>query len=138
MRDRVDRVAVDGDSVVDTCGTGGDGKGTFNVSTVAAFVAAGAGVRVAKHGNRSVSSRCGSAELLEALGVEVTLGPAEAVQSLEQAGLTFLFAPRYHKATRHAVEPRRAIGVRSIFNIVGPLTNPRGRGGSFSASTTRR
>ena len=111
---------------VDPCGTGGDNRGTFNVSTTVAFVAAAAGCPIAKHGNRSVSSRCGSAELLETLGVDPALGPEEASIQLRRFGLCFLFAPRYHEATRHAVEPRRAIGVRSIFNLVGPLTNPAG------------
>ncbi|MCP3980704.1 MAG: anthranilate phosphoribosyltransferase [bacterium] len=124
MRDKVDRVPVAAESVVDTCGTGGDGLGTFNISTVVAFVAAGAGCRVAKHGNRSVSSKCGSSEVLEALGVEPEVGPEEAARSIEEIGISFLFAPRYHQATRHAVGPRREIGVRSIFNIIGPLTNP--------------
>ena len=126
MRDKVDRVPVAADTVVDTCGTGGDSRGTFNISTVAAFVAAGAGVQVAKHGNRSVSSKCGSSELLDELGVPGQQGPAEAHQSLDKYGIAFLFAPLYHKATRHAVGPRREIGVRSIFNAVGPLTNPAG------------
>ncbi len=126
MREKADRVPVDADSVVDTCGTGGDGMGTFNVSTACAFVAAGAGVRVAKHGNRSVSGRCGSADVLEALGVNGHPGPEEAAGCIDRLGLAFLFAPLYHKATRHAVAPRREIGVRSIFNIVGPLTNPAG------------
>ncbi len=111
---------------VDPCGTGGDNRGTFNVSTAVAFVAAAAGCPIAKHGNRSVSSRCGSAELLETLGVDPAPGPEQASIQLRRFGLCFLFAPRYHEATRHAVEPRRAIGVRSIFNLVGPLTNPAG------------
>ena len=111
---------------VDPCGTGGDNRGTFNVSTAVAFVAAAAGCPIAKHGNRSVSSKCGSAELLETLGVDPARGPEEASIQLRRSDLCFLFAPRYHEATRHAVEPRRAIGVRSIFNLVGPLTNPAG------------
>lgn len=111
---------------VDPCGTGGDCRGTFNVSTAVAFVAAAAGCPIAKHGNRSVSSRCGSAEVLESLGVDPAPDPDAAAFQLQRYGLCFLFAPRYHAATRHAVEPRQAIGVRSIFNLVGPLTNPAG------------
>ena len=113
-------------NVVDPCGTGGDGLGTFNVSTAAAFVAAAAGCPIAKHGNRSVSSRCGSAEVLDAMGIDSAPGPERASRQLRLHGLCFLFAPRYHQATRHAAVPRREIGVRSIFNLVGPLTNPAG------------
>jgi anthranilate phosphoribosyltransferase len=124
MRRHARRVCVDSESLVDTCGTGGDASGTFNISTTCAFVAAGAGVRIAKHGNRSVTSRCGSAELLEALGVSDKGEPEAAQRSIEETGIAFLFAPLYHGATRHAVGPRREIAIRSIFNIVGPLTNP--------------
>ncbi|MEE9296388.1 MAG: anthranilate phosphoribosyltransferase, partial [Phycisphaerae bacterium] len=126
MRAKVIPVPVAVEGLIDTCGTGGDGAGTFNISTVSAFVAAGAGCKVAKHGNRSVSSRCGSAEVLEALGVEIEETPERTARLIEEIGMGFLFAPMYHKATRHAVVPRRAIGVRSIFNIVGPLTHPAG------------
>jgi anthranilate phosphoribosyltransferase len=126
MRERAERIEGFEETAVDSCGTGGDGKGSFNVSTVVAFVAAGAGCTVAKHGNRAVSGKCGSAEVLEALGVEVEVGPAEAKRQLEKNGLCFLFAPRYHRAARLAARPRREIGIRSIFNIVGPLTNPAG------------
>jgi anthranilate phosphoribosyltransferase len=112
--------------LVDTCGTGGDGAGGFNVSTTAAFVAAGCGVAVAKHGNRRVSSRCGSADLLEALGVDLNLTPQAAGECLTRIGLTFLFAPNFHPAMRHAVLPRRQLGLKSIFNLLGPLTNPAG------------
>jgi anthranilate phosphoribosyltransferase len=125
MRERAEHLDAPAD-VIDTCGTGGDGRGTFNISTIAALVAAGAGCRVAKHGNRAVSGRCGSAEVLEALGVPIDVEPAEASALLERIGIAFLFAPRYHPAARQAAVPRREIGVRSIFNIVGPLTNPAG------------
>lgn len=109
---------------VDTCGTGGDGRHTFNISTTAAFVIAGAGVPVAKHGNRSVSSRCGSADVLEALGFKVELPPAAAARCLDEVGLTFLFAPVFHGSMKHAAGPRREIGIRTVFNLLGPLTNP--------------
>ena len=113
-------------SVIDTCGTGGDMSGTFNVSTVAAFVAAGAGLAVAKHGNRSVSSQCGSADVLEAMGVDIALLPERASVCLEQTGFAFLFAQRYHPAMKHAAAPRRELGIRTVFNIMGPLANPAG------------
>jgi anthranilate phosphoribosyltransferase len=115
-----------GERVADTCGTGGDGRGTFNISTAAAFVAAGGGCTVAKHHNRSVSSQCGSADVLEALGVDHAVPPEKAERSLREFGLAFLFAPTFHPATRHAMVPRREIGIRTIFNLLGPLTNPAG------------
>jgi len=116
-----------GDGVlVDTCGTGGDAAGTFNVSTTAAFVVAGAGVPVAKHGNRSVSSKCGSADVLEALGVDLSLGADEVGRAIREIGIGFMFAPALHGAMKHAIGPRREIGIRTIFNILGPLTNPAG------------
>ncbi|MGC7102148.1 anthranilate phosphoribosyltransferase [Amycolatopsis lurida] len=110
--------------VLDTCGTGGDGLDTFNISTTAAIVAAACGVPVAKHGNRSVSSACGSADVLEELGVRVDLGPAGAAECLRTAGITFLYAPVFHPAFRHAAGPRRELGVRTVFNLLGPLCNP--------------
>jgi anthranilate phosphoribosyltransferase len=118
--------AKDGETVIDTCGTGGDGKGTFNISTVVAFVAAGGGCIVAKHHNRSVSSQCGSADVLEALGIDPALPPERAEVSLREFGLAYLFAPSFHPATRHAVVPRKEIGIRTAFNLLGPLTNPAG------------
>jgi anthranilate synthase/phosphoribosyltransferase len=112
--------------LVDTCGTGGDRTGTFNISTTTAFVVAGAGLAVAKHGNRSVSSRCGSADLLEALGVNLELTPEQVANCIDEVGIGFLFAPRLHPAMKYAIGPRREMGVRTIFNILGPLTNPAG------------
>ncbi|MDI3256248.1 MAG: anthranilate phosphoribosyltransferase [Kyrpidia sp.] len=126
MRKFAQTLPVDPEGVIDTCGTGGDGARTFNVSTAAALVAAAAGAKVAKHGNRSVSSRSGSADVLAALGVEVDLTPEEAVECLEVSGLCFLFAPSYHGAMRHAMGPRKELGFRTVFNILGPLTNPAG------------
>lgn len=110
--------------LVDCVGTGGDKVGTFNISTTVAFVVAGAGIKVAKHGNRSVSSKCGSADVLEALGVNINLNYLEVQEVLKRTGICFLFAPTFHKAMKYAINPRREIGIRSIFNILGPLTNP--------------
>lgn len=110
--------------LADTCGTGGDRKGTFNISTAAAFIAAGAGLRVAKHGNRGVSSRCGSADVLEALGVNIELPPARMKECIEKVGIGFLFAPLYHPAMRNVMGVRKELGVPTIFNLLGPLTNP--------------
>ncbi len=125
MRDKATFIRTPpGSAPVDTAGTGGDSAGTFNISTAAAFVAAGAGVVMAKHGNRAASSKCGSADVLEALGVDVSLEPAGVEAAIAAVGIGFLFAPALHGAMRHAIGPRREIGVRTIFNILGPLTNP--------------
>jgi anthranilate phosphoribosyltransferase len=126
MREKATTIRAPYPNVIDTCGTGGDGSQTFNISTTAAFVVAGAGVPVAKHGNRAMSSRCGSADLLQALGVAIELSPEQAETCLTELGITFLFAPLFHTAMKHAIGPRREIGVRTIFNILGPLTNPAG------------
>ena len=124
MREKAHRVNVGGKTVLDTCGTGGDQKGTFNISTTSAFVLAGAGVDVAKHGNRSVSSQSGSADVLGALGVKVDAPKERVEQCIAKIGIGFLFAPLLHEAMKYAVQPRRDIGIRTIFNILGPLTNP--------------
>jgi len=110
--------------VVDTCGTGGDGFSSFNISTTAAFIVAGTGLKVAKHGNRAMSSQCGSADVLEALGVRIELGAEAVAQCLETVGIGFMFAPIFHPAMKYAATPRREIGIRTVFNILGPLTNP--------------
>lgn len=126
MRELATRVGVSGPYLVDTCGTGGDGVHTFNISTAAAFVVAAAGGKVAKHGNRSVSSRSGSADVLEAAGVSLELSPEQVAQCVNEVGVGFLFAPKFHAAMKHAIGPRREMGVRTIFNLLGPLTNPAG------------
>jgi anthranilate phosphoribosyltransferase len=125
MREKALKVNVPG-PLLDTCGTGGDGKNTFNVSTAAAFVAAGAGLKVAKHGNRAASGACGSADVLEALGVKIDLPPAGVERCINEVGLGFMFAPVFHPAMRHAAPVRREIGILTVFNILGPLTNPAG------------
>ena len=125
MRERSLHVEVEG-PVVDTCGTGGDGSNSFNISTTAGFVVAGAGAAVAKHGNRAMSGACGSADVLEALGVRIDLGPESVKQCIEEVGFGFMFAQRYHPSMRFAAGPRREIGIRTVFNILGPLTNPAG------------
>ena len=125
MREKALRVQSDGD-LVDTCGTGGDGSHTINVSTIAAFVTAGAGLKVAKHGNRAITSACGSADVMEAAGVKVDLGPEGVERCIRDVGIGFMFAPTFHPAMRYAGPPRREIGIRTVFNILGPLTNPAG------------
>lgn len=125
MREFATTVSV-GDTVLDTCGTGGDRAGTFNVSTAAALVCAGAGVKVAKHGNRAASSRCGSADVLEALGVKIDLPPDDVARCIAEAGMGFCFAPMFHPAMRHTATPRKELGIPTIFNFLGPLTNPAG------------
>ncbi len=119
-------VGLPGEPLLDTCGTGGDGQGTFNISTIAAFVVAGAGVRVAKHGNRSISGQGGSADLLESLGIAVVLPPDKVAQAIREIGIGFLFAPAIHTATRHAHPVRVELKMRTVFNLLGPLTNPAG------------
>ena len=128
MRELATGVKIDGEHVVDIVGTGGDGANLFNVSTAACFVVAAGGGRVAKHGNRSVSSKSGSADLLEAAGVKLDLSPDQVAQCVEEAGVGFMFAPMHHSAMRHAIGPRKQLGLRTIFNILGPMTNPAGVG----------
>ncbi len=145
MREKATRIetgidTASGGVIIDTCGTGGDGSGTFNVSTTSAFVVAGAGGVVAKHGNRSVSSKCGSADVLEASGVALNLTPEQIGLCVRKVGIGFLFAPALHGAMKYAIGPRREIGIRTIFNILGPLTNPAGANvqvlGVFDAGLT--
>jgi anthranilate phosphoribosyltransferase len=126
MRELAMRVKVDTTRLVDTCGTGGDSKSLFNVSTGAAFVVAAAGGRVAKHGNRSMTSKSGSADVLEALGVPLELPPERVAECIDRVGIGFMFAPAHHPATRYAAAPRRELGTRTLFNLLGPLTNPAG------------
>jgi len=125
MREAAMRVQA-GDAVVDVVGTGGDGSGTFNISTMSALVVASAGGRVAKHGNRSITSACGAADFLEAIGVAIDLPPSGVARCVDETGFGFMFAPMYHPAMKHATGPRREIGVRTVFNILGPITNPAG------------
>jgi len=124
MRELATHVSVSGDHLVDTCGTGGDGASTFNISTASAFVVAAAGGKVAKHGNRSVSSKSGSADVLEAAGVNLQLTPDQIGRCIEDVGVGFMFAPMHHGAMKHAIGPRREMAVRTVFNLLGPLTNP--------------
>ena len=124
MRKLVAKVDVDKTNLVDTCGTGGDSSNTFNISTTSAFVVAASGARVAKHGNRSVSSKSGSADVLEAAGINIELDEKQVASCIEDVGIGFMFAPMHHSAMKHAIGPRRELGVRTLFNILGPLTNP--------------
>lgn len=124
MRELVARVNISGPNLVDTCGTGGDGSSIFNVSTAGAFVVAASQGKVAKHGNRSISSKSGSADLLEAAGINLDLTPEQVASCIDHVGLGFMFAPAHHSAMKHAIGPRREMGVRTIFNVLGPLTNP--------------
>jgi anthranilate phosphoribosyltransferase len=127
MRELSTKVSIADDSrLVDTCGTGGDGAHTFNISTASAFVAAAAGAKIAKHGGRSVSSQSGSADVLEALGININLTPEQTAKCISEAGFGFMFAPNYHSAMKHAAPVRKELGVRTLFNILGPLTNPAG------------
>lgn len=124
LRELVRKVPINGEHVIDTCGTGGDGANTFNISTTAAFVVAAAGGQVAKHGNRSVSSSCGSADVLEAAGIDLDLSAEQVADCVNDIGVGFLFAAKHHSAVRHTVGPRKEMGVRTLFNLIGPLSNP--------------
>ena len=119
-----DDINIDRETIIDTCGTGGSGTNTFNISTTVAFVVSGAGLKVAKHGNRGVSSVCGSADVIKALGVNIDIQPEKVKECIEKIGIGFLYAPLFHNAMKFAIGPRREIGIRTIFNILGPLTNP--------------
>jgi len=142
MREKVTKIEANAEILVDTCGTGGDGAHTFNISTVAAFVAAGAGLSIAKHGNRAVSSMSGSADVLKELGINIEAEPDRVAKCIDEVGIGFLFAPLLHPAMKHAIGPRREIGIRTIFNILGPLTNPAGAKaqvlGVYNASLTEQ
>ena len=126
MREKATRIEAGTSRVLDTCGTGGDNANTFNISTVSAFVAAGAGISVAKHGNRSVSSKCGSADLIRELGINIDIPPEKVSECLQKVGVAFLFAPKLHASMKYAIGPRRELAVRTFFNILGPMTNPAG------------
>ena len=126
MREKATPIGTSREDVIDTCGTGGDGSGTFNISTTVAFVAAGAGLCVAKHGNRAMSSKCGSADVLQELGVDIEATPEKVGRCLDEVGIGFLFAPMLHGAMKHAIGPRKEIATRTVFNVLGPLTNPAG------------
>lgn len=131
MRAKAEQIKTDLEYYIDTCGTGGDGTNTFNISTAAAIVACAGGVHVAKHGNRSVSSKSGSADVLEAMGVNISLTPEQVKKCLQSVGICFMFAPTFHKSMKHAAGPRRELGIRTIFNVLGPLTNPAGAKGQL-------
>lgn len=124
MRNKAEKIQPKVEFCIDTCGTGGDGSNSFNISTAVSFVVAAAGIPVAKHGNRSVSSRCGSADVLEALGVKIDLQPSQVEECIEKVGIGFMFAPNFHKSMKYAAGPRKELGIRTVFNILGPLTNP--------------
>lgn len=126
MRDKSIKINCDSQNVIDVCGTGGDESGTFNISTATSFVVAGAGIKVAKHGNRSISSKCGSADVLQELGVKIDLTPEQSEEALNKVGIAFLFAPIYHPAMKHAAQVRKELAMKTIFNLLGPLTNPAG------------
>jgi anthranilate phosphoribosyltransferase len=126
MREHAIRITPKVDNLVDTCGTGGDSSGTFNISTISAIVAAAAGAKIAKHGNRSASSKCGSADILEALGVKIDVPPEKVARAIEEVGIGFMYAPNFHPAMKYAGPSRKEIGIRTIFNVLGPLTNPAG------------
>lgn len=138
--DLVAQTGTDREMLIDTCGTGGDASGTFNVSTATAFVVAGSGLKVAKHGNRSVSSLCGSADVVETLGINIELAPPKVAQCLDEVGIGFLYAPLLHTAMKHVMAARREMGIRTVFNMLGPLTNPAGANaqviGVYSAALT--
>jgi len=137
MREKAVKIAPNFEYYIDTCGTGGDGANTFNISTVAAIIAASCGVPVAKHGNRSVSSRSGSADVLEALGVNINLTPEQVQQCIEETNIGFMFAPTFHKCMAHAAPARREMGIRTVFNIAGPLTNPANAKGQLTGVYSR-
>jgi len=126
MRDNCIKITSSENNLIDVCGTGGDNSGSFNISTAVSFAAAGAGVRVAKHGNKSVSSKCGSADVLQQLGININLTKEKSEEALEKIGITFLFAPLYHPAMKHASQVRKELGIKTVFNMLGPLTNPAG------------
>lgn len=131
MREKADRIKPNVSYYIDTCGTGGDGSNTFNISTAAAFVAAAGGVAVAKHGNRSMSSKCGCADVLEALGININLEPCQVEKCIEDINIGFMFAQTFHKSMKHAAGPRKELGFRTVFNMLGPLTNPAGAKGQL-------
>ena len=126
MRDNCININCDAENTIDVCGTGGDNSGSFNISTATAFTVAGAGISVAKHGNRSISSKCGSADVLQQLGININLTPQQSEKALSEIGIAFLFAPLFHPAMRHAANVRKELGIKTVFNMLGPLTNPAG------------